>query len=93
MKTILALIGAGFLGFVAYGAGTMRYDCISPAAQPIGDGSGRWFYMCLGPEPRASQKVSMAEAYRRFGPPPTQTVDDLLRPPTARVSPPQPVAR
>jgi hypothetical protein len=92
MKTILALVGAGFIVFMAYGAGTMRYECVSPAAQPIGDGSGRWFYMCLGPEPRDSQKVSMAEAYRRFGPPPQQTVDGLLRGPTARVSPAQPVA-
>lgn len=91
MKTILALVGAVFLGFLAYQAGAMRYDCVTPAGQPIGDGSGRWFYMCTGPEPREAQKVSMAEAYRRFGPPPRQTVDDLLRPPTAHVSPPQPV--
>jgi len=77
MKTLLAMFGACVIVFVAYRAGTMKYECISPSAAPMADGTGRWFYLCAGPEPRPWQRVSMADAYRQYSEPAV----------TARVSP------
>lgn len=74
MKVIggaLAAFGGIALMFIAYQAGTMKYECVSPANYPMGDGTGRWFYMCAGPEPSASQRVNgFAAARARLSPPP-----------------------
>lgn len=72
MKSTLALFGACVLGFLAYSAGTMKYECVTPAHGPIADGSGRWFYMCLGPSPSEGQRAGLGEAARRFGAPTPQ---------------------
>lgn len=95
----LATFGGFVLLFLAYQAGTMRYECVSPANYPMGDGTGRWFYLCAGPEPRDSQRVNgFAAARNRLSPPPDMpdrgnTMPGFYAEPTARVSPPQPVTR
>lgn len=67
MKTLLACFGACVVVFLAYGAGTQKYECVTSATQAMNDGSGRWFYMCTGPEPRAGQYVGDVGIRDRFG--------------------------
>ena len=93
----LAAMGVLALMFMSYNAGALRYECVSPANLPMGDGSGRWFYLCAGPEPVASQKVAGLAAARARLSAPTQEFptngSGYYPPPTARVSPAQPVGR
>ena len=65
----VALVAAICGAAIAYFVAASRYECFAPGSGPMADGSGRWFYMCAGPEPRPSQRVSLGEALRRFGMP------------------------
>lgn len=90
----LACLCTAVLMVASYNAGTMRYECVSPASYPMGDGSGRWFYFCAGPEPLESQKVAGLAAARARLSAPTQefpTNGSGYYAPTAVVSPARPV--